>query len=97
MALINGLRRYMDFAINADNILTYPKVVIPENIISLTNPDKNFYAYRQHYQKSPGIPYLTPHLRDAEQYGVSVLQPVDQFLWDLQRNHRVDLQDDDDH
>lgn len=55
-------------------------MVTLEPLISLMEPSQNFAAYRQHYQKFPGIPFLVPHLRDYKANGTSVLQPVFQYL-----------------
>lgn len=60
------------------------EALIPQEIIALLSPAENFAAYRQHYQKFPGIPFLIPHIRDHKENGESVLQPVFQYLQSTQ-------------
>lgn len=61
------------------NVITL-ETLIPQEMISLMSSAENFAAYRQHYQKFPGIPFLIAHTRDHKENGESVLQPVFQYL-----------------
>lgn len=54
--------------------------VLPPDPVILANPTHNYAAYRQHYRKFPGIPFLLPHLRDQQQHGEATLQPLLQYL-----------------
>ncbi|KAJ5154582.1 uncharacterized protein N7500_010021 [Penicillium coprophilum] len=89
-AVIKGLHTYSILTAPAANEATAPgnmitlETLIPQEIISLMNPAQNFAAYRQHYQSFPGIPFLTPHIRDHQQNGESALQPVFQYLQSTQ-------------
>lgn len=54
--------------------------ILPPEANFLTNSIQNYAAYRQHYREYPGIPFLLPHLRDHQQHGEAVLQPLIQYL-----------------
>ncbi|KAJ6133351.1 hypothetical protein N7471_008566 [Penicillium samsonianum] len=88
-AIIKGLHTYTILKTRpghtgiAGNVITL-EALIPQEIIALLSPAENFAAYRQHYQKFPGIPFLTPHIRDHKENGESVLQPVFQYLQSTQ-------------
>ncbi|KAJ5124193.1 uncharacterized protein N7515_008018 [Penicillium bovifimosum] len=89
-AITSGLHTYTISTMRAGNTdasqgnTTTPKALIPQEIAFLMNPAQNYAAYRQHYQKFPGIPFLIPHIRDRKQNGDSVLQPVFQYLQSIQ-------------
>lgn len=57
---------------------------IPKEIAFLMGPAQNYAAYRQHYTRFPGIPFLLPHIRDHKQNGDPALQPVFQYLQSIQ-------------
>ncbi|KAJ5520096.1 Guanine-nucleotide dissociation stimulator CDC25 [Penicillium fimorum] len=89
-AIIKGLHTYSIFTTRAaktataqGNLITL-EALIPQEILTLMSPAENFAAYRQHYQKFPGIPFLTPHIHDHKQNGESALQPVFQYLQSTQ-------------
>ncbi|CAG8043419.1 unnamed protein product [Penicillium salamii] len=83
MAMISGLRNYAISTMRTDvgnsNALIL-EALIPPEIISLMNPAENYSAYRQHYKKYPGVPFLIPHIRDFKQNGDTGLEPVCKFL-----------------
>lgn len=54
--------------------------LLPPDTSLLTDPAHNYAGYRQHYLNAPGIPFLTPHLRDYQQQGETALQPLLAFL-----------------
>jgi len=56
--------------------------ILPPEAAFLTDPAHNYADYRQHYYEYPGIPFLLPHLRDYQQHGEAVLQPLVQYLQD---------------
>lgn len=82
MAMVNGLRIYAISTMNADagGKQITPEALVPQEIVSLMNPARNYSAYRQHYQKNPGIPFLIPHIRDMKQNDETAIQPVLKFL-----------------
>ncbi|KAJ5249416.1 hypothetical protein N7524_011732 [Penicillium chrysogenum] len=80
-AITKGLDTYNILKTRPGNTSTTPgNMITLEPLISLMKPSQNFVAYRQHYQKFPGIPFLIPHTRDYKANGESVLQPVFQYL-----------------
>lgn len=83
MAMISGLRNYAISTMRTDvgnsNALIL-EALIPPEIISLMNPAENYSAYRQHYKKYPGVPFLIPHIRDFKQNGDTGLELVCKFL-----------------
>ncbi|KAI2741977.1 hypothetical protein DTO013F2_8640 [Penicillium roqueforti] len=80
-AITKGLDTYNILKRRPGNTSTTSgNMVTLEPLISLMEPSQNFAAYRQHYQKFPGIPFLVPHIRDYKANGTSVLQPVFQYL-----------------
>ncbi|KAJ5830480.1 hypothetical protein EN45_058780 [Penicillium chrysogenum] len=88
-AIIKGLHTYSILKTRPGNTGTQGNVVtletlFPQEILSLMSPAQNYAAYRQHYQKFPGIPFLIPHIRDHKENGESVLQPVFQYLQSTQ-------------
>ncbi|KAJ5565884.1 Guanine-nucleotide dissociation stimulator CDC25 [Penicillium sp. DV-2018c] len=89
-AIINGFHTYTISTMRASNTGTTPghpttkRALIPQEIAFLMNPAQNYAAYRQHYLKFPGLPFMAPHLRDRKQNGDSVLQPVFQYLQSTQ-------------
>ncbi|KAJ5970633.1 Guanine-nucleotide dissociation stimulator CDC25 [Penicillium vulpinum] len=89
-AIIKGLHTYTILTMRTTttstaqgNMVTL-EALLPQETLSLMNPAQNFTAYRQHYQKFPGIPFLVPHLHDHKQNGESALQPVLQYLQSAQ-------------
>ncbi|KAJ5780466.1 hypothetical protein N7457_005626 [Penicillium paradoxum] len=88
--IIAGLHSYTIAAMRAGNTDTAQgntinlKALIPQEIAFLMSPTQNYAAYRQHYEKFPGIPFLIPHIRDHKQNGDAVLQPVFQYLQSTQ-------------
>ncbi|CAG8081885.1 unnamed protein product [Penicillium olsonii] len=82
MALISGLRDYAISSMRPDGgtDTAIVEALIPKEIMSLMDPIGNYSAYRQHYQKYPGVPFLIPHIRDFKENGDAGLQPVLQFL-----------------
>jgi hypothetical protein len=54
--------------------------ILPPETTFLTVSTQNYAAYRQHYCEFPGIPFLLPHIRDYQQNGEAVLQPLIQYL-----------------
>ena len=53
---------------------------IAENLSFFFDHTENYAAYRQHYHKSPGVPFLIPHLKDGQRNGESALHPLFEFL-----------------
>jgi hypothetical protein len=54
--------------------------LVPPDMIFLYDATQNYAAYLQYYGDYPGIPFLLPHLREAQQKGELALQPVLNFL-----------------
>ncbi|KAJ9490422.1 hypothetical protein VN97_g2856 [Penicillium thymicola] len=84
-AIIRGLHTYTILTTRPANITAQGNAItletlIPQEMISLMSSAENFAAYRQHYQKFPGIPFLIAHTRDHKENGESALQPVFQYL-----------------
>ncbi|GFF26852.1 hypothetical protein IFM61606_09835 [Aspergillus udagawae] len=85
-AVLNGLQKYSITALtitdtNNGTSTVALNPVLPPNLVYLLNPFRNYAAYRRQFQEFPGIPFLSPHLREIRQHGEPALR---QFFNSLQ-------------
>lgn len=78
-AILSGLHKYSVteasvFQVGKGSDALVVKQVLPPELLSLLEPYENFAAYRHQFQQAPGIPFLIPHLNEADQNGPFVLQ-----------------------
>ena len=85
-AILDGLHRYAittarsrGLNTSVGGMVVLEPLLPPDNSL-LANPASNYVAYRQLYLEAPGIPFLTPHLRDYQQQGEAALQPLLEYL-----------------
>lgn len=73
-AILYGLQKYRistlrQIPTSTNNTIAALEPLIPRELLLLMNPHRNYAAYRQHYQKAPGIPFLAPHIREFKEKG----------------------------
>ncbi|KAL4863783.1 hypothetical protein BDV12DRAFT_22373 [Aspergillus spectabilis] len=76
-AILSGLHRY---SVSVSSVRTGNGVtalslnqVLPPEFFYLLEPFQNYAAYRQQYQRAPGIPFLIPHLNEYHRHGDSAV------------------------
>ncbi|KAJ5594305.1 Guanine-nucleotide dissociation stimulator CDC25 [Penicillium hispanicum] len=85
-AILHGLHRYATTTARSRGLnsavggMVVLEPLLPPHAVFLTNPTHNYTGYRKQYLEAPGIPFLTPHLRDHQQHGETALQPLLQYL-----------------
>ncbi|KXG46106.1 Guanine-nucleotide dissociation stimulator CDC25 [Penicillium griseofulvum] len=86
-AVIKGLHTYSILTTRTNkskgNMITL-EALIPQVLVALMDPAQNFNAYRDHYRRFPGIPFLMPHIHDFKQNGESILEPIFKHLQSTQ-------------
>ncbi|KAJ5111100.1 Guanine-nucleotide dissociation stimulator CDC25 [Penicillium argentinense] len=85
-AILNGLHKYAISTARSRGLNTTVggmvvlDPILPPETNFLCDASHNYAAYRHHYNDYPGLPFLLPHLRDAQQNGDLALQPIFRFL-----------------